>query len=128
MLFRTALTSAVLIISVPLPTSAHDIYSHLRDERGESCCDDQDCRPALYRLTARGVQMYVDQQWINVPNERIQYRALPGDGGETGGGHWCGSGNEPDLSNPEGLYVTKCAILPPQAASADLEGLGISGQ
>ena len=118
MLFRTALTSAVLIISVPLPTSAHDIYSHLRDERGESCCDDQDCRPASYRLTARGVQMYVDQQWITVPNERIQYRALLGDGGETGGGHWCGSGNEPDLSNPEGLYVTRCAILPPQAASA----------
>jgi hypothetical protein len=79
MLLRTALVSAVLIISLPLPTHAHDIYSHLRDERGESCCDDQDCRPALYRLTAWGVQMYVDQQWINVPNERIQYRALPGD-------------------------------------------------
>jgi hypothetical protein len=118
MLLRTALVSAVLIISLPLPTHAHDIYSHLRDERGESCCDDQDCRPALYRLTAWGVQMYVDQQWINVPNERIQYRALPGDCGETRGGHWCGSANEPDLSNPEGLYVTKCAILPPQSASA----------
>ena len=89
MLLRTALVSAVLI-SVPLPTPANDIYSHLRDERGASCCDDQDCRPAFYRLTTRGVQMYVDQQWIDVPEERIQYRALPGDRGETGGGHWCG--------------------------------------
>jgi hypothetical protein len=128
MSLRTALVSAVLIISLPLPTPAHDIYSHLQAERGASCYDDQDCRPAFYRLTARGVQMYVDQQWINVPNERIQYRALPGDRGETGGGHWCGSVYEPDLSNPEGLYVTKCAILPSQSASADLEGLGVSGQ
>ena len=118
MLLRTALVSAVLIISLPLPTHAHDIYSHLRDERGESCCDDQDCRPALYRLTAWGVQMYVDQQWINVPNERIQYRALLGDRGETSGGHWCGSVYEPDFSNLGGLYMTKCAILPPQSASA----------
>jgi hypothetical protein len=115
---RAALISTVLIISLPLPIQAHDIYSHLKDEEGASCCDDQDYRPALYRLTARGVQMYVDQQWINVPNERIQYRALLGDRGETGGGHWCGSVYEPDFSNLGGLYMTKCAILPPQAASA----------
>jgi hypothetical protein len=93
---RTAFVAAVPVTNLPLPTLAHDIYSHLRDEGGGSCCDDQDCRPAVYRLTARGVQMYVDQRWINVPNERIQYRALPGDRGETGGGHWCGSAYEPD--------------------------------
>jgi hypothetical protein len=115
---RTAFVVAVLITNLPPPTLAHDIYSHLRDEGGGSCCNDQDCRPALYRLTARGVQMYVDQEWINVPNERIQYRALPGDRGETWGGHWCGSVYEPDFSNLGGLYMTKCAILPPQAASA----------
>jgi hypothetical protein len=28
------------------PTLAHDIYSHLTDETGASCCDDGDCRPA----------------------------------------------------------------------------------
>ena len=115
---RTAFVAVVLITNLPVPILAHDIYSHLKNERGESCCNDQDCRPALYRLTARGVQMYVDQRWINVPNERIQYRALLGDGGETGGGHWCGSAYEPDFSNLEGLYVTKCAILPPQSAWA----------
>ena len=118
MLLRAAFVAAGLLISLPLPTPAHDIYSHLRDERGASCCDDQDCRPVFYRLTTRGVQMYVDQQWIDVPSERIQYSPLPGDRGETGGGHWCGSANELDLSNPEGVYVTRCAILPPQAASA----------
>jgi hypothetical protein len=116
--FSAGFVVAVLITNLLLPPLAHDIYSHLRDEGGGSCCDDQDCRPAVYRLTARGVQMHVDQRWINVPDERIQYRALPGDRGETGGGHWCGSAYEPDFSNLEGLYVTKCAILPPQAASA----------
>ncbi len=115
---RTAFVSAVLVVSLPGSIQAHDIYSHLTDERGASCCDDRDCRPALYRLTSRGVQMYVGQEWINVPKERIQYRALPGDTGETYGGHWCGSIYEPDFRNPEGRYVTKCAILPPQAASA----------
>jgi hypothetical protein len=116
---RTAFVAVVLAASLPLPTLAHDIYSHLRDEGGGSCCDNQDCRPALYRLTAHGVQMFVDQQSINVPNERIQYRALLGDTGETAGGHWCGSLYQPDVSSRSILHMTKCAILSPQAASVD---------
>jgi hypothetical protein len=39
MLLRIAFVTAVLVTSLPLPTLAHDIYSHLRDERGASCCD-----------------------------------------------------------------------------------------
>jgi hypothetical protein len=60
------------------PIQAHDIYSHLRDEGGGSCCDDRDCEPVLYRFIADGVQMFVDKRWIEVPSARIQYRALPG--------------------------------------------------
>ena len=115
---RTAFVAAVLAASLPLPIQAHDIYSHLRDEGGVSCCEDRDCRPALYRVAARGVQMFVDQQWIDVPEGQIQYRSLPGDTGETYGGHWCGSIHEGDSSALNTLYMTKCAILPPQAASA----------
>jgi hypothetical protein len=40
MLSRPALISIVLITSLPLPAQAHDIYSHLVDEVGASCCDD----------------------------------------------------------------------------------------
>ena len=112
---RAALIPAVLFTSLPLPTIAHDIYSHLKDEVGASCCDDRDCRPVPYRIFANGVQMFVDQRWVDVPSERIQYRALLGDTG--GGGHWCGSAFEPDFRNPDALYITKCAILPPQSAS-----------
>ena len=115
---RTAFVAAILITNLPLPIQAHGIYSHLRDEGGGSCCDNQDCRPAVYRFTASGVQMFVDQRWIDVPDERIQYRALLGDTGETGGGHWYGSTYQPDFGNPTTVYMTKCAVLPPQSASA----------
>jgi len=60
--------------------------------------------------------MFVDGHWIEVPNERIQYRSLPGDTGETGGGHWCGLANQLSLGP---LYITRCAILPPQSGSAE---------
>ena len=110
MLSKPALLSAVLVIGPPLPLQAHDLYSHLTDERGASCCDDRDCRPAPYRFTAGGLQMFVDRRWIDVPNERVQYRILPGDTGETGGGHWCGW-------TTDWGATTLCAVLPPNSAA-----------
>jgi hypothetical protein len=118
----SAVIAVVLAASLPLPLQAHDIYSHLKGAGGGNCCDDRDCRPAPYRFTAGGVQMFVDRRWINVPSGAIQYVALPGDTGETRGGHWCGgSAYERNFSTPDDLYVTKCAILPPQSASAQDE-------
>jgi hypothetical protein len=111
-----ALLSAAAAIGLQGPIAAHDLYSHLMDRTGASCCDDRDCQPAPYRFTASGLQMFVDQQWIDVPNERVQYHALAGDTGETGGGHWCGSAKEFD--SMAAFYITKCAILPPQATWA----------
>jgi hypothetical protein len=57
--------------------------------------------------------MFVDGEWIVVPDYMIQYRALPGDTGETAGGHWCGriqDGNGYRMG-----YATRCAVLPPNA-------------
>ena len=87
------------------PTDAHDIYMTLKNRYGQSCCNESDCRPAHYRTTPAGVQMLVDGEWLAVPEEAIQYRALEGDTGETAGGHWCGG-------VPFGS-LTNCAILPP---------------
>jgi hypothetical protein len=122
---RSTLVFTVLVGSLPLPIQAHDIYSHLVDETGRSCCDDKDCGPAFYQRTASGLQMFVDGGWIAVPNERIQYRGLGGDTGETGGGHWCGSLtlDFPDPSNSGSIYMTKCAILPPNSAFTALPHL-----
>ena len=115
MSLKLNLLAVVFVVGFEPPTEAHDIYSHLKDGWGNSCCNDQDCRPVLYRVTPTGVQMFVDGNWITVPDHTIQYRALPGDTGETAGGHWCGDirykpGNGLD-------YSTHCAILPPNAAA-----------
>ena len=115
---RTAFVAAVLIANLPLPIQAHDIYSPLRDRWGRSCCDDGDCQPAQYRQAEGGVKMLVDGRWIDVPDHAIQYRALPGDTGETGGGHWCGFADKPSETDLDFVYTTRCAILPPQSASA----------
>ena len=109
MSLKLDLCAAVLLISHELPAEAHDIYSHLMDRLGSSCCNEQDCRPAPYRVRPTGVQMFVEGKWIWVPDHTIQYRALPGDTGETDGGHWCGRFG---LSFEMG-YATFCAILPP---------------
>ena len=114
MLSKSALISTVLITSLPLPIQAHDPYTTLKDRHGRPCCNSLDCQPAPYQVTPRGVRMFVDGHWVDVPSETIQYVILSGDTGETGGGHWCGQGYEPDGVDPNMLYVTKCAILPPQ--------------
>jgi hypothetical protein len=101
-----ALVLLAITASWPAPIEAHDIYTTLKDEFGGSCCSEHDCRPAHYRITAAGVQMLVNGEWIVVPDETIQYRTLEGDTGETAGGHWCG------------ITQTHCAILPPSSASS----------
>ena len=111
MSLKLGLFAVLLFVGFEPPTEAHDIYSPLRDKAGRNCCDDGDCRPAPYRMRPTGVQMFVEGKWIWVPDHTIQYRALPGDTGETDGGHWCGR-----FENGPGYelgYATYCAILPP---------------
>jgi hypothetical protein len=109
------LSLIMLVMGGGRPAEAHDIYSHLRDSWGNSCCNDQDCRPAPYRVTPAGVQMLVDGEWVEVPGYTIQYRALLGDQGETGGGHWCGRAYQ--KVDDSVFHVTQCAVLPPSTAA-----------
>ncbi len=111
--------SSVLVIW-PGSIQAHDIYSHLVDRLGLACCDETDCQPALYRMTAYGVQMLIAERWIDIPDNTIQYRSLLGDTGRTFGGHWCGS-ELLDLNAGSPVYLTRCAILPPQTALTVME-------
>ena len=112
---KRPLLGIALLLGLMCPTKAHDIYSRLKDSWGNSCCDSKDCQPAPYRITPAGVRMYVDGRWVEVPNYTIQYQALPGDTGETGGGHWCGRAYQ-KVDNSV-FYVTQCAVLPPNAAA-----------
>ncbi len=126
---RTMMTMIAILILGVACAEGHDIYSGLKDHRGEaSCCDERDCRPAHYRITPAGVEMLLDDEWVRVPDSVVQYRRLDGDTGETGGGHWCGVTNwkqqdqipgleYPPHSHHPGLHLsrfsTRCAILPP---------------
>ena len=118
MLARTVLAPAIIVLSLTLSLRAHDIYSHLQDPWGRSCCDESDCRPVSYRLTSGHLEMLVDGHWIEVPDHTIQYRALPGDTGEVGRGHWCGFASKPSELDLGPIYTTRCAILPPRSASS----------
>src|SRR5215204_1999999 len=40
------------------PSTAHDIYSHLADSEGASCCNQTDCAPAPFRVTPIGLQCW----------------------------------------------------------------------
>jgi hypothetical protein len=111
MSLKLDLCAIILFGSLQPAAEAHDIYSHLTDSRGLKCCDDHDCRPALYRVTAAGIDMFVYGRWVAVPDDKIQYRSLPGDTGETGGGHWCGLAYQ--QRNGRLVHITQCAILPP---------------
>jgi hypothetical protein len=112
--YSTALTLALIAISSG-PVQGHDIYSGLKSKVGNSCCDKDDCRPANYQMTRNGVMMQVGQEWISVHPDTIVYRTLPGDSGETAGGHWCGRAANDPL---ETGHVTLCAILPPRLATS----------
>ena len=112
------------------PAEAHDIYSRLVDKWGAPCCNETDCRPARFRVTPQGVEMFVGGRWARVPNENIQYRTLTGDTGDTGGGHWCGQADWGyDGSGGADVYwVTRCAILQPNFSSLPApEALGGDG-
>jgi hypothetical protein len=111
MSLKLGLFAVLLFVGFEPTTEAHDIYSPLRDRAGRNCCDDGDCRPAPYRVRPTGVQMFVEGKWIWVPDHTIQYRALPGDTGETDGGHWCGFIRDGYGDRVE--YSTLCAVLPP---------------
>ena len=126
---RTMMTMIAILILAVACAEGHDIYSGLKDHRGDaSCCDERDCRPAHYRITPAGVEMLLDDEWVRVPDSVVQYRRLDGDTGETGGGHWCGVTNwkqqdqvrafeYPPHPHHPGLhlsrFLTRCAILPP---------------
>jgi hypothetical protein len=120
MSLRCAMASLVVLAGAPAGAPAHDIYTSLRTKYGTPCCDHSDCRPAPYRIAAQGVQMLVQQEWIIVPPDAIQYRVLSGDSGETAGGHWCG---RHVVHDPYEIgHFTFCAILPPRLATSGMSG------
>lgn len=111
---KSALVCVLLLL--PFPSQAHEIYTTLHAYDGVPCCNQTDCRPAEFRVTPAGVKMFIEDQWHDIPSERIQHLALEGDHGATGGGHWCGTTRHFDLWEGK-LVFTRCAIIPPSVTS-----------
>jgi hypothetical protein len=44
---------------------------------GMPCCSVADCRQADYRLAAKGYEVFLDNKWMRVPDERIVHVANP---------------------------------------------------
>lgn len=106
-------TSAAMLLAsaFAFPAVAHDpaghaahhghFYKHLKQPGTDiSCCNDRDCRPVKYRITASGVLMEVGGKWIAPPAGKLMERS------DTDLAHWCGSYEF--TSTP----VTYCAIVP----------------
>ncbi len=74
MSLKLGLFAVLLFVGFEPTTAAHDIYSPLKDKAGRNCCDDGDCRPAPYRMTPAGVQMFVEGAWVAVPDAAISQR------------------------------------------------------
>lgn len=111
---KAGLISFAIVAAFATISDAHDIYTNLRNSKGLSCCDEGECRPAYYRRGRFGLEMFVFQRWIAVPDTAIEYRFLDGDPGETNGGHWCGA------EASELGVLTYCAFLPPSSAEMRL--------
>ena len=70
-----SLISGLLVIW-PGPIQAHDIYKDLLTRSGLPCCHEGDCRPVPYCLAPKGVQMFVDEQWLDIPRSSINTAPL----------------------------------------------------
>ena len=112
---KLALWLSFIVLLWSTAVGAHDIYGHLVDENGASCCSERDCTPAPFRAKPDGVWMFVQGRWISIPRNKIQYRTLLGDDGQTGGGGWA---LDPTGPTGDSRAHTICAVLPPTFAAA----------
>lgn len=56
----------------------HGWYQNLYDDKGVSCCNDQDCRPTIHRvLPDDTVEVMVNGLWMKVPPQTILKKSAP---------------------------------------------------
>lgn len=67
----------ILAILFVLPAGAHDIYSTWKDNKGMSCCNNRDCRPAQTRVNGTVVEVLIDGEWVPVPPDKYIKAIVP---------------------------------------------------
>jgi hypothetical protein len=90
-------------------------YEKYRNSKGQSCCDNRDCRPAkdFVETVVNGhalVRLLIDGTWITVSRFHINP-----DPASDGRAHWCGRleliYGRPAMAQPDPV----CVILPPRS-------------
>ena len=49
-----------------------DFYSKWQTTTGASCCNNQDCRPARDRIISGRIQVFIEDDWVDVPKEAVR--------------------------------------------------------
>jgi len=65
---------AIALLATSASAFAHDGYENLRDSRGNSCCNDADCRAVHARVDSEGDwEIYVKEldKYVRVPSHAI---------------------------------------------------------
>jgi hypothetical protein len=110
------LIPCVLLSTATVSAHVNDMgmdYRRYKDRYGQSCCHDQDCRPAseFVETVVNGrpvVRLLINGIWISVSRSYVV-----ADHASDGRAHFCGRlhvpGNDPSEVKPEPV----CVILPP---------------
>jgi hypothetical protein len=120
-IFRVALGAAVVVASCGA-SAAHDIYTGVRNKNGLLCCGGNDCAATSYREQGGRFEFLTrEQQWIEIPEERIIFLPIPGDPptNDSHHAHLCyRSATDFDRQGPsssnvfDSIYLY-CAFIPP---------------
>jgi hypothetical protein len=114
--------AAALAAATCGPTGAHDIYTGVRNKTGLLCCGGNDCAATSYREQGGRFEFLTrEQDWIEIPQERIQFLPIPGDppNNDSHHAHLCyRSATDFDRQGPSASNVFEriylyCAFIPP---------------
>jgi hypothetical protein len=86
-------------------------YHRYADERGASCCDDTDCRPARrfveHGKGRGGLAIEIHGRLVEVSRDRVVAEDAP-----DGRAHWCGSVLHVNDGEVDWVPLVRCVILP----------------
>jgi hypothetical protein len=120
--FLRVMLGATLFVAACGASEAHDIYSGVRSKSGMLCCGGNDCAATSYREQGgRFAFLTREQEWIEIPQERIIFLPIPGDppSNDSHRAHLCyRSATDFDRQGPSSTNVFDdiylyCAFIPP---------------
>jgi hypothetical protein len=120
---RLALASAILSALLDA-SSAHEIYTGVHGRNGQLCCGGSDCAATVYRERGGRFEFLTrEQEWVEIPGERITFLPIPGDppANDSHHAHLCyRSATDYDRTGSTSLNVfgsifLYCAFIPPGA-------------